>query len=95
MTKDDMKIFERFIYDDVYHNDITYEFTMKSGDKFIVEYDGEGESEINPFTGDDDYYYGFVFHIIKVLKDFTGNYCDDALVEISKYDFPIKIIKIN
>lgn len=94
MIKDEMKIFERFINDDIYHNDITYEFTMKSGDVFIVKYDGEGESEINPITGEDDYYYGFVFYIIKVLKDLSDNYCDGALIEISKYDFPVEIKKI-
>ena len=94
MTTEEKELFKRFINDDVYHNDISYKFTMKSGDVFIVKYDGEGESDINPFTGDDDYYYGFVFQIIKVLNDSSGNYCDDAFVEISKYDYPIEITKI-
>lgn len=94
MTKEEKKLFEIFFHDDVYNNNVLYEFTMKSGDVFIVEYDGEGESEINPITGEDDNYYGLVFHINKVVKDCSGNYCDDALVEISKYDYPIEIKKL-
>lgn len=94
MTVEEKKLFEIFIKDDVYNNDILYEFTMKSGDVFEVKYDGEGESEINPINGEDDEYYGFVFHIIKLIKDCSGNFCEDALVEISKYDYPIEIKKI-
>ena len=94
MTTEEKQLFKMFIDDDVYNNSITYRFTMKSGDVFIVEYDGEGESELNPFTGEDDDYYGFVFHIIKVENDSSGAYCDDSLLEISKYDFPVKIEKL-
>ena len=95
MTDEEKNLFKIFIDDDVYNNEIIYNFKMKSGDIFIVEYDGEGESELNPFTGEDDDYYGFVFHILKVENDASGRYCDDAFVEISKYDFPLEIKKIT
>lgn len=95
MTDEEKELFKKFFEDDVYNNEIIYRFEMKSGDVFVVEYDGEGESEINPFTGEDDDYYGLVFHIIKVEKDVSGNYCDNALVEVSKYDFPVIITKLN
>ena len=94
MTTEEKKLFERFIKDDVYNNSITYRFYMGSGDIFVVEYDGEGESELNPFSGEEDNYYGFVFHILKVENDSSGNYCDDALLEISKYDYPTKIERL-
>lgn len=94
MTNEEKMLFKRFIDDDVYNNEIVYRFYMSSGDVFVVEYDGEGESEINPVTGEDDDYYGFVFHINKVEKDVSGHYCDDAFVEISKYDFPLKIERL-
>jgi len=95
MTDEELKLFDIFISNDVYNNDITYKFIMESGDILIAKYDGEGESEINPITGDDDSYYGFVFRIINVVNDSSGNYCDNSLIEISKYNYPIVIEKIN
>ena len=47
-----------------------YLFRFKNGDEFIVEYDGEGELELNPSTGEDDDYWRICFRIIKIIAKF-------------------------
>lgn len=93
MTKEERKLFEPFFTDGILDENSKYEITMDSGDEFLIEINGEGESEINPLTGEDDYYWGIVYHIIKVQKNVTNKYCDDSLIEISKYNFPKSIMK--
>lgn len=93
MTSEEKKLYEPFFTNGKLDEDSKYEITMESGDCFLIEFHGEGESEINPLTGEDDYYWGIVYHVIKVLNNVTDNYCDDSLIEISKYNFPKKIIK--
>ena len=72
-----------------------YLFRFKNGDEFIVEYDGEGELELNPSTGEDDDYWGICFRIIKIINNASDKYCEDALIEISRIDYPELIVNIS
>lgn len=93
MTSEERKLFEPFFTNGKLDEESEFEITMESGDQFLIEIHGEGESEINPLTGEDDYYWGIVYRVKKVLNNVTNNYCDDSLIEISKYNFPVKIFK--
>ena len=93
MTDDERKLFEPFYCNGELDENSIFDITMESGDEFLVELSGEGESEINPLTGEDDYYWGLVYHVLKVINNVTNDYCDDSLIEISKYNFPINITK--
>lgn len=95
MNKEDELLFKKFIDDDIYNNDITYEFIMKTGDVLIVKYDGEGEFEINPITNEFEDYYVFVFYIIKIKKNISNKYSEDGFLVTSKFDFPVSINIIN
>ena len=91
MTSLEKHLFNIFDRDE----DYKYLFKFSNGDEFIVEYDGEGESEINPLTGEDDDYWGLVFHILEVRNNVTDNYCVDALIEISRIFYPELIVEIT
>ena len=94
MTKEEKELFKPLFYNGEINEESKYIITFENGDEFLVEIHGEGESEINPLTGEDDYYWGIVYHIIKVINNVTNDYCEDSLIELSKYNFPIKIKKI-
>lgn len=92
MTKQEKTLFTPFDCD----KDDKYLLRFANGDSFIVEIDGQGESELHPITGDDvDTYWGYVFHILEVLSNVTDNYCVDALIEISKYFYPELIANVT
>lgn len=94
MTKEERELFKPLFYNERIDEESNYIITFENGDEFLVEFYGEGESEINPLTGEDDYYWGIVYHIIKAIKNVTDIYCDDSLIELSKYNFPIRIIRL-
>ena len=92
MNQEDKKLLAVFYNGDIPKEDGKYIFEMENGDIFKVEYYGEGISEINPLTGEDDSFYAIDFLIIDVITDSSNQYCKDAIIEISKYNFP-KIIQ--
>ena len=94
MNKDEKQLLSIFYNNDIPNEDGKYIFEMENGDIFKVEYYGEGISEINPLTGEDDSFYSIDFLIIDVINDSSEQYCKDAIIEISKYNYPKKIKKL-
>jgi hypothetical protein len=95
MTKEDRELLSVFYVDNKVDENGVYIFEMGYGDSFKVEYYGQGVSDINPLTGEDESFYAMDFLILEMIKDESGNYCKDAVIEISKYNYPIKITKLK
>ncbi len=94
MTNEEKELFSVFMTNEIFDENAKYIVEMENNDIFLIEYYGEGESEINPLTQEDDYFYAVDFLILEVIENKTKIYKKNSIIEISKYIFPIKIKKI-